>query len=806
MLLLGWLAMEDEPVITERNAPQEVCVRSALLPERAVAEPLPAGLEHGLLLPDQDLQVNAVDALAAAALSPQLVDADVHVLLQGTEALRLPPAFRRIEAHAALRREALILGDLSLDGPASVPPHSRAAFILRGEARAKTKARVQWRCGAHVLADSETELAVGRFELPLEAAVLPEGRHSVMAEIVCGEQRCFATAEVAVETPPALVVASPKGSSLLAAWLRAQGAVVTELRPEELRSSAEAVSARVLVLDQVPALELAEAVNAGLFERRAVAGRGWVHVPAGKPGELRAEGAKAFAELLPCTELEPPPPPEQEPEPEERKPDTPPDPNARRREERIAPTLGLLLAIDASGSMQGESLRLAKEAAWAAARVLHPEDHVAVIAFNKRAREVLSFTPAGQAEDVKDRIARIQCGGGTDYTAALQLAGDMFEAESFGVKHMILLSDGESEPGRFEALAHELRLNGKMTISTVGCGPEQKARDLSNVAAAGGGKFYPAWSLEEVPQVFTIEAERIIAGSGARHAPRDQSPVASAEPEQPAPREDKPSPPAKPPERKDHLGMPVVQKSKGSFLEGLVVDRLPSITNFLQLEPKPLTTVVLSSGARPILAHGHSGAARVLQWAMPFEDGAHQWGSNREAQRLFVQGVNWCEGRDDSERWRIHAALIGRQVFVHLDESMEDLAPNGQLVLSSLQGEREMHRAPVNESALSVPLPDTGGLFSVQVRDAQGLSVADRPFAVPATEEFARALPDAAGLKRWQQVLALRPSADVQAPTRSPARVPAEERFVNWGLAVICVLSWIAERRASVRWAAEPLP
>ncbi len=809
LLALGWFASEDPVDVDPPALPRSVLVRVPTLPPRAHSLEVPAGgdMQDEVVVPDPDLQLEALDALSAAALAPGLVAADVRLMLLGTETMRVPPAFTHVEVLPRASRASLALVDLRLRAPLRVARGATVSLTAQGEALTAVSVACELREGTRVFATLRVDLAKGPFEVPLQVADLADGRHGFVLEMRSATGDCCADAEIIVENEPTLAVVSPEGSSHLAAWLSAQGARVTELAVAELSASEEARTARVLVLDRVPPLALAAEPNLHVLDARSRAGLGWMFVPSGTAGELRDPAARAFTTLLPCRELSPPPPrpPEKNPDEEQPDPDTPPDPDARHKEERTAPTLGLLVAIDASGSMQGEALRLAKEAAWAAAKVLHPQDHVGVIAFNKKAREILSFTVAAQADEVKDRISRIQCGGGTDFTAALHLAADMFEAENFGVKHLILLSDGESEPGRFEALARELLATQKVTISCVGCGPELQVRDLSNVAAAGGGKFYPAWSFEEVPQVFTIEAERVIAGSGARRAPKEHS--ATAATEKPAPREpdSKPVPSDKPPEKSAAAGIAVLQSAPASFLQGVEVKRLPPLLEFLQLEAGPHATVVLKAGERPVLAHGQHGAARVLQWAMPFEELSLPWHSSREAQRLFAQAASWSEGRDRSERWQFAGMQLGRQLFF---EATDLFAQAGEVVhcratfaASGLDEVLDVQQ--VSPSSCRVSLPDKAGVAFIEVLDAGGTRVLERAWAVNEPGAHAYPLPDDEGLARWRRILALRPAPTVRPPAARIACARPEEGRAPWILAAACVLGLAAERRAASRWRTE---
>ena len=183
--------------------------------------------------------------------------------------------------------------------------------------------------------------------------------------------------------------------------------------------------------------------------------------------------------------------------------------------------------------MKGSKLRLGKEAAIASAEVLHPKDLVGLIQFNSQPSLVLELTPSGDKAEIVDRISRVEAAGGTDFGAALSFAQEIFAAESLGIRHVILLSDGYSKPFLAKRLVTAMADAG-ITVSTVGCGGGFDEATLSDIAYWGKGRFYPAFDANEIPQIFTIEAERVIKSTGARHR-RDAEPPPPSEPPPPVP-------------------------------------------------------------------------------------------------------------------------------------------------------------------------------------------------------------------------------------------------------------------------------
>jgi len=175
---------------------------------------------------------------------------------------------------------------------------------------------------------------------------------------------------------------------------------------------------------------------------------------------------------------------------------------AEEQEQR--PTLAMVLAIDRSSSMRGEAIELAKEATRKAVRMLAPTDQVGVLAFEDRSRWVVSIQPCGDKQTVMAQIDTITAGGGTDLYSALQKAYLALNEAFAELKHVIVLTDGASHPGDFEALATEIAESG-ITVSTVAVGGEALAGLLEDIARIGRGHYYYCDDPAAVPEVFAVE-------------------------------------------------------------------------------------------------------------------------------------------------------------------------------------------------------------------------------------------------------------------------------------------------------------
>jgi hypothetical protein len=74
------------------------------------------------------------------------------------------------------------------------------------------------------------------------------------------------------------------------------------------------------------------------------------------------------------------------------------------------------------------------------------------------------------------------------------------------VKHIILLSDGDTVPANFEGIVRELA-NAHVTVSTICLGFDDfNAPLMSRIAGWGGGGFFFAESTKKLPQLFIQDA------------------------------------------------------------------------------------------------------------------------------------------------------------------------------------------------------------------------------------------------------------------------------------------------------------
>ena len=162
----------------------------------------------------------------------------------------------------------------------------------------------------------------------------------------------------------------------------------------------------------------------------------------------------------------------------------------------------LALVIYRSGSMSGQKIEICKAAAVASAELLSNKDFIGVYAFDSQVHEVVPMTKVTSTSTIAGQIALIGSGGGTNIYPGMAKAREELNAVKAKVKHMIVLSDGQSSGDGYQALASQCHAEG-ITISTVAVGSGAQVGLLQSVAAAGGGQSYVTMDPNSIVRIFT---------------------------------------------------------------------------------------------------------------------------------------------------------------------------------------------------------------------------------------------------------------------------------------------------------------
>ena len=189
---------------------------------------------------------------------------------------------------------------------------------------------------------------------------------------------------------------------------------------------------------------------------------------------------------------------------------TPIDPKTLER-----PPMNLVLVIDTSGSMAGESIAYVRSGLTRMLDDLQPEDNVSLVRFSSTA-EVLLDGVAGDDASLGDAIFALQAGGSTNIYDGLRTGYDLLAARATPERQnrIIFLSDGVATAGitsRDKILAMSASYaKDRLTLSTIGLGSEFDPVLMRTLAEESFGAFYFLQDVQAVEEVFEEEVQTFL--------------------------------------------------------------------------------------------------------------------------------------------------------------------------------------------------------------------------------------------------------------------------------------------------------
>ncbi|MFS8068904.1 MAG: vWA domain-containing protein [Byssovorax sp.] len=180
------------------------------------------------------------------------------------------------------------------------------------------------------------------------------------------------------------------------------------------------------------------------------------------------------------------------------------------------PHLSVHLVLDVSGSMAGESITRARDAARALVDRLAPTDDFSLVTFSNEADVKVPDGPVGaRREAIKKIIGEVHEGGGTNIGRGLELGYTQAVAKSIpedAVRVVLLLSDGRANVGlvaqeKLSKLALDAFQKGIQT-SAFGLGQDYDGALMSSIAEDGAGGYYYLRDAEQISPALSTEIDK----------------------------------------------------------------------------------------------------------------------------------------------------------------------------------------------------------------------------------------------------------------------------------------------------------
>lgn len=399
--------------------------------------------------------------------------------------------------------------------------------------------------------------------------------------------------------------------------------------------------------------------------------------------------------------------------------------------EKEKPTLGMVLVIDQSGSMQGQKIELAKEAAKGAIELLGPKDQVGVLAFESRNHWITDkMQPCTNKSSVLDAVSRMTAEGGTMISPALAEAFEVLQGTNAKLKHVILMTDGQpdpSDPRNFAELASKMQ-SMKVTCSTVGVGTDADRAVLEEIAQAGGGRSYFTTDPSSLPQIFAKETLQ------ATQSAINNDPF-----------------------------KPLVFR-QSPVLGDLDLENAPELFGYVVTKPKETSEqILMTENGDPLLTWWRYGLGMTVAFT---SDAKSRWASEwipwRGFSKFWAQVVRHAMRKADQRGMTVQVAPMGRtarvtaDVFNLVGQSINQADAELTIVAPNQQSQKlKLSQSAPGRYVAEFPTPQQGAYqLDVSVKHENGISRQTRGLAVgypdelrlrPVNEELLRSMAQVSG-------------------------------------------------------------
>lgn len=383
-------------------------------------------------------------------------------------------------------------------------------------------------------------------------------------------------------------------------------------------------------------------------------------------------------------------------------------------DDRVVASSALALVIDKSGSMAGDKILMCQSAAISAVSMLNDSDYIGIYPFDSGLSYPISLRNVGSDRSSLNRkIKRIEASGGTDMSEALDMAYRELSRNNASVKHVILLTDGQTYGKDFAKQAAGMKAKG-ITTTSVSVGADADRQLLMSIAQRGGGRFYQVDRSNMIPKIFIKEARLV----------------------------------SKPLIQEFDGGVATFRNKSHEIVQGLG-QRTDSITGLVltTLRDSVLAEQLVRSNQpeKPndsVLAVWQYGSGRTAAWTTDLgERWASAWAESGELDRLLLQTVRWI-GRSSSTNnhfLQVNTSSSVAKLKFQWDPDLVDVPSTLPAIIVGA-GTAEAYRitlqrtGPRTFEATQDKLPDGNYVIAIELKDSTG--VFRQGFTVSDSREF----------------------------------------------------------------------
>jgi len=318
--------------------------------------------------------------------------------------------------------------------------------------------------------------------------------------------------------------------------------------------------------------------------------------------------------------------------------------------------IALYVLIDRSNSMgynskvrglhDGQKMHYAQKAAIELLGQLQDTDYAGAIAFDS---EPYMLSPlmrlSENRADLVHKIERLQYGGGTDFYGALETAADQLGQMRGAIRHIILLTDGDSNRSAADHYPLIATIaQRQITITTIRIGDDTvNLQLLSFMSDKTGGRFYHVEDVEVLPQLLIRDTRQAM-----RETDDDNE-----GPKEVVPR----------------VG------ERGQILQGLA--DFPALDEYMLTKPKDGADVQLYTDVHtehdPLLATWQYGLGKVVAVTFdPSGSGSADWIRWDGFSKFWSQAVRWAIRDETPWDYRISAGRRGDRTILQAESYDND--------------------------------------------------------------------------------------------------------------------------------------